>query len=115
MPKEESTADGHSFDDVIVVQRVVHQLLDSIRQIVERLGDVAKEAHRRDELEDLLVVVALLDVVLLQLGVEDGHQLLLLLDMESIEGQLHFLQVAHDDHQELQGRIHCQFAEHDRL
>jgi len=60
------------------------------------------------------MVVALLQIVPFQLGKEDGHQLLLLLDLEAPEFQLDVFQVRHQNNQELQSRIHREFSEHDR-
>ena len=50
----------------------------------------------------------------LELGEEDGHQLLLLLDPEAAELELNLLEVAHEHDEELEGRVHRQLAEHDR-
>ena len=59
------------------------------------------------------MVVALVQIVPLQLSKEYRHQLLLLLNLEATELQFDILEVGHQDDQEFQSRIHCEFSKHD--
>lgn len=60
------------------------------------------------------MVVALVQIVPLQLSKEYRHQLLLLLDLEAAEFQLDILEVRHQDDQEFQSGVHREFPEHNR-
>jgi len=43
---KDGASDGHALDEVVLVEGVVDQALDGVREIVDGLREVTEEAHR---------------------------------------------------------------------
>ena len=85
---KDGSANSHALEEVVLVKWMVDETLDGVAETAQWFWNVSKEAHARDQLQNLLMVVALLQIVPFQLSKEDGHQLLLLLDLEAPKFQL---------------------------
>jgi hypothetical protein len=85
----------------------------SVGKAIHIVTHIAEEAHACHNFQELLVGIALLDVVLFQLCQEYLKCILLSRNLIGLKFQADILQIAQQHNKELQSRIHCEFSEED--